>query len=102
MRRATQMIVFAALFAGFVPVAVNAGPQTVNMVDGIGMIDYSKKPAFKVGDWVKYHLTGTSALSIADLVFEDLHMRDDRVPRLTEIARLLVPRSNRRCSSRPS
>lgn len=66
MRRATQLIVFAVVMAAFVPPAVHAGPQTVNMVDGIGMIDYSSKPTFKVGDWVKYHLTGNSDMGMSD------------------------------------
>lgn len=30
----------------------------VKPVNGIGLIDYSRKPDFKVGDWVKYHITG--------------------------------------------
>jgi hypothetical protein len=66
MRRATRFLTLAALMASLVPMAVNAAPQTVNMVDGIGMIDYSKKPSFKVGDWVKYHLTGSSDMGMSD------------------------------------
>ena len=30
----------------------------VNEINAIGMIDYRRKPDFKVGDWVKYRVTG--------------------------------------------
>jgi hypothetical protein len=29
-------------------------------MNSIGMIDYTKKPTFKVGDWVRYHITGAN------------------------------------------
>ena len=60
MRRATLWFILAALVSSVLPLSALAAPQTVNMVDGIGMLDYSKKPTFKVGDWVKYHFYGQS------------------------------------------
>ncbi len=43
-----------------------AQEQTVNTINGIGLVDYSRKPDFKVGDWVRYHMTGSSLMGMRD------------------------------------
>lgn len=35
--------------------------QSGNVMDGIGLIDYTRKPTFKVGTYVQYHMTGHSS-----------------------------------------
>lgn len=38
-----------------------------NRINGIGMVDYAAgRPDFKVGSWVKYHVTGKSELGVVD------------------------------------
>lgn len=66
MRRAILLLALVVLISGLLPTPGRAGPQVVNLVDGIGMIDYSHKPNFKVGDWVTYHLTGSSEMGMTD------------------------------------
>ncbi len=43
-----------------------AKPQVVSSVNGIGLIDYSRKPDFKVGDWATYRMTGKSEMGMSD------------------------------------
>ena len=40
--------------------------ETVNFVNGIGLIDYASRPSLKVGQWARYHMTGTSQLGEKD------------------------------------
>ena len=61
MRRAIPFLALA-LLVGSVP-AVFAQQQIMN---GIGLVDYSKKPTFKVGDWAKYRITSESQLGVKD------------------------------------
>ena len=57
MRRARIAIALATLaFAFCVPGAVSAVP-TVTRINGLGIIDYTHKPTFKVGDYVRYAVT---------------------------------------------
>jgi hypothetical protein len=42
--------------AALLPTGLNAA--SVKEVNGIGLIDYRRKPDFKVGDWVRYRITG--------------------------------------------
>jgi hypothetical protein len=44
--------------AALLPTGLNAA--AVKQVNGIGLVDYRRKPDFKVGDWVRYHITGTN------------------------------------------
>ncbi|HEV2105760.1 MAG TPA: hypothetical protein VGU27_08520 [Candidatus Eisenbacteria bacterium] len=41
-------------------------PQAVTSINGIGLVDYSRRPTFKVGDWARYHMTGSSQLGMHD------------------------------------
>jgi hypothetical protein len=43
-----------------------AFPQGRASFNAIGLIDYDRPPDFKVGDWVKYHVTGSSDLGYKD------------------------------------
>jgi hypothetical protein len=62
MRRAIPLLVLtAALSALAVPAA--AQPTVMN---GIGLVDYTKKPTFKVGDWARYQMTSQSELGASD------------------------------------
>ncbi|HTM56880.1 MAG TPA: hypothetical protein VL123_00540 [Candidatus Udaeobacter sp.] len=64
MRRATlSLVTIALLLTVAAPAAWCQGNQLVN---GIGLIDYSRRPDFKVGDWVKYHVTGHSSKGSSD------------------------------------
>jgi hypothetical protein len=44
--------------AALLPTGLNAA--AVKQVNGIGLIDYRRKPDFKVGDWVRYRITGSN------------------------------------------
>lgn len=68
MRRAIRTL---CLICGAIALASAAAraqnrPQVVTSVDGIGLVDYSRRPTFKVGDWVKYHMTGRSDMGMTD------------------------------------
>lgn len=68
MRRAIRSLLFlcgALMLAAPSALAQNRA-QVVTSVDGIGMVDYSGKPTFKVGDWVKYRMTGSSDMGMTD------------------------------------
>ena len=57
------LVLSGALF----PVARSAADaQRVDLINGIGLIDYSRKQDFKVGTWVKYHITGKSEMGMVD------------------------------------
>lgn len=54
MRRATSWIA--------VLLALTATASTVHaqVINGIGLIDYTRKPTFKIGDWVRYRVQGAN------------------------------------------
>jgi len=60
MLRAIRSIALAALAAALFAAPALA-QQPSNTVDGIGLVDYSRKPTFKVGTYVQYHMTGHSS-----------------------------------------
>jgi len=57
-RRAMVLYLAVAGAALLASAPVRAGQPVVN---AIGLIDYSRKPTFKPGDWVKYRVTGSSS-----------------------------------------
>src|SRR5262245_50256592 len=62
MRRAIPRIVlFALAFSLVTPLGLRAADD---MIDGSLMVDFSKKPNFKVGSWVRYHGTANSKLGL--------------------------------------
>lgn len=66
MRRATRIFVVAVCLLALVVASALSGQQVVERVNGIGLIDYGHAPTFKVGDWVRYHMTGQSAMGMTD------------------------------------
>jgi hypothetical protein len=67
MRRAVRTCLF--LFAAccwLAPAIVHAAAQQVDLVNGIGLIDYSHKQRFKPGTWLKYRVTGSSEAGMSD------------------------------------
>jgi hypothetical protein len=57
MRHARALAVALAVLATLLPHPTRAIETLMN---GIGLVDFSKKPTFKVGDWVRYRVTGAS------------------------------------------
>jgi len=67
MRRATFILLLLALAAAALPRAEAEGThQQTRIINAIGLVDYYKKPTFKPGDWVRYHMTGSSDLGAKD------------------------------------
>lgn len=64
MRRAILLLLLAAAARTLVPAPVAAASSAP--LNGIGLIDYTRKPTFKVGDWVKYRMSGKSELGMTD------------------------------------
>jgi len=64
MRRAISLLllVAATLPLGETP----ARSQGQAIMNGIGLVDYSRKPDFKVGDWVKYRMSSESEMGMTD------------------------------------
>ena len=58
MLRAMRWLALTLFAAALLPAGLTA--QSVNAVNGIGLIDYKRKPDFKVGDWVRYRITGSN------------------------------------------
>jgi predicted ester cyclase len=66
MRRAISLILIALPVAALLPLRSDGAPQRVTTMNGIGLIDYTRPARFKVGDWVKYRVTGSSELGEVD------------------------------------
>jgi hypothetical protein len=66
MLRAIALIALVSIGLAFSHGVARAAAQRVNLINGIGLIDYSHKQHFKVGSWVKYHVTGSSELGESD------------------------------------
>ena len=64
MRRAMTWLGLAACTAALLTTGPTAA--AVKQVNGIGLIDYRRKPDFKVGDWVRYRITGTNTTGAQD------------------------------------
>lgn len=62
MRRAIPLLLVLATLAAFASSARAA--QTV--MNGIGIVDYTRKPDFKVGDWARYRISSSSELGASD------------------------------------
>lgn len=65
MRRACWMAMVLLVAMGAASPA-RAAVQGVDLLNGIGLIDYASHPHFKVGSWVTYHVTGHSELGFSD------------------------------------
>jgi hypothetical protein len=66
MRRATRFGALILCVLASVLVVPAARAQRVDLVNAIGLVDYTRAPRFKVGDWVKYRVTGTSEAGMED------------------------------------
>lgn len=66
MRRAIRVLSLAVAAVACFAVAGHTDPQVVERINGIGIVDYSHKPAFKVGDWVRYRMSGESQMGMRD------------------------------------
>jgi len=68
MRRASRILLLIGTLLALSALAASAQnrPQIVTSVDGIGMLDYTRKPTFQVGDWVKYRMSGSSDMGMKD------------------------------------
>jgi hypothetical protein len=64
MRRAGFAL--SILLAAVLTSGANAANKPVSRINAIGLIDYSRAPTFKVGDWVRYHMTSKSDLGLSD------------------------------------
>ena len=64
MRRAICLLL---LVAATLPLsATPARSQNKPMMNAIGLVDYTRKPTFKVGDWAKYRMSSSSELGVKD------------------------------------
>lgn len=66
MRRAIRVVTLAAFALAFAWVSGHTEAQVVQRINGIGIVDYSHKPTFKVGDWVRYRMSGESQMGMRD------------------------------------
>lgn len=64
MRRAISILLFLLASAALATSTVHAAAGVV--FNGIGLVDYTRKPDFKVGDWVRYRMEGSSELGESD------------------------------------
>ena len=64
MRRAIQFAGLVLCCTALLPVGAPARVEVVNLVNGIGLIDYSHKQRLPVGSWVRYHIVGSSAMGM--------------------------------------
>ena len=65
MRRARWFAVVMCAALGVASLARAQG-SSVEVVNGIGLIDYASHPRLKVGLWVRYHMTGRSVMGAED------------------------------------
>jgi hypothetical protein len=68
MPRATRLAIAAACLS-LIPICWTASPslaQGKNTVNGVGLVDYYRKPTFKPGDWVRYRISGSSERGARD------------------------------------
>lgn len=66
MRHAIRTFALSALTLVLLAPAAFAKAQVVSAVNGIGLVDYTRKPDFKVGDWATYRMTGKSEMGMSD------------------------------------
>ena len=67
MTRAFSLLIAALLTAGLVALAsATRVDRAPDVIDGSGWVDYSQRPNFQVGSWVKYRTQGSSLLGHQD------------------------------------
>ena len=63
MRRAISILLLVVTAVTLVTRPAHAAAVIFN---GVGLVDYTRKPDFKVGDWVRYHMKSQSELGVRD------------------------------------
>lgn len=66
MRRAIRLSAWTLIAVALLPALASAEVRRPNQINAIGLIDYGRKPDFKVGQYVKYHFTSSTATGYAD------------------------------------
>jgi hypothetical protein len=67
MRRAIRWFALAAcILACFLPTPGRTSKASKETINGVGLIDFGAKPTFKVGDWARYHITGSSEQGVSE------------------------------------
>lgn len=62
MRRAIQILLLLIVAVSL----VGSAHATQVIFNGIGLVDYTQKPDFKVGDWVRYRMASNSELGVSE------------------------------------
>lgn len=66
MRRASLSSIALALVVLLGSLSARVSPAAPKQINGIGLVDYANKPDFKVGDWVRYRMSGSSELGVEE------------------------------------
>ena len=64
MRRAIALALL--IITVIAPLAPRPAAAATIQINGIGLVDYAHKPDLKVGDWVRYHMIGSSELGVRE------------------------------------
>ena len=59
-RAASVLAVLLVTAASIATAQASTVERVPDIIDGSGMVDFSKRPSFTVGSWVKYRTTGSS------------------------------------------
>ncbi|MCE9627144.1 MAG: hypothetical protein K8R56_04410 [Candidatus Eisenbacteria bacterium] len=65
MRRAIALALLLLAFASVFALPRTTSAATIQ-INGIGLVDYTHKPDFKVGDWVRYRMSSSSELGMSE------------------------------------
>lgn len=66
MRRAVSILVLTALASVLLTVGLGAQGSSMQLFTGTSLVDFSKRPSWKVGSWVSYQMTGSSEKGFKD------------------------------------
>lgn len=66
MRRAVSILALTVLASVLMTVGLGAQQSSTQMFTGTSLVDFSKRPDWKVGSWVRYQMTGSSEKGYRD------------------------------------
>lgn len=66
MRRASLVSLALALVVLLGSLSDGVSHAAPKQINGIGLVDYANKPDFKVGDWLRYRMSGSSELGVEE------------------------------------
>jgi hypothetical protein len=66
MRRAASIVVVSLLAVTLLTLGLGAQQSTTQLFSGTGLLDYSRRPHWKVGTWVRYKMDGSSEKGYRD------------------------------------